>query len=60
MAQVQTIKLQTRITPELQARLTLACKLWAPKDAVYTLTDVVRLVLEERLPKLPIARAARP
>jgi hypothetical protein len=53
MTQHLTIKLQIRIDPATHERLLHACKEWAPKDATYTPSDVVRLVLHERLPRLP-------
>jgi hypothetical protein len=53
MAQTLTVKLQIRIDAELERRLNLACHLWAPKDETYTPSDVVRLVLNTRLPQLP-------
>jgi hypothetical protein len=46
------VKLQVRLPPNLKARLDQACRDWAPTGTTYTPSDVVRLVLEERLPTL--------
>jgi hypothetical protein len=46
-----TIKLQIRIDPATNERLERACKEWAPKGETYTPSEVVRLLLDERLPR---------
>jgi len=51
MGQKLIIKLQVRLPLELSRRLELACQEWSPKGVSYTPSDVVRLVLEERLPR---------